>query len=293
MRARRASIKALEDGGADEDDIILERASYRAVSQEYTRFSKAMGLREQRERVMIDGLGSVGTGKWVAEQAYHARANLPKGYIDRRNVGSVITPKQLQLFLDKANRVGVKLSESDGKYGGFEKYCGAPSVLDDVLQRIKNNALELTNRGKDDIIILRYADILDESGRIDTETFAMVKGRTITLNRFMYDDTEYMKNEYAKLVDERFFTKGTDYRNIVDHEMGHVFARRNKNAITKIQAIVAKLAEKEHISNERYVVDNISEYALTRNEIISELNAMRNGSTPELAMYIWEEAFGT
>ena len=293
MRARRASIKALEDGGADEDDIILERASYRAVSQEYTRFSKAMGLREQRERVMIDGLGSVGTGKWVAEQAYHARANLPKGYIDRRNVGSVITPKQLQLFLDKANRVGVKLSESDGKYGGFEKYCGAPSVLDDVLQRIKNNALELTNRGKDDIIILRYADILDESGRIDTETFAMVKGRTITLNRFMYDDTEYMKNEYAKLVDERFFTKGTDYRNIVDHEMGHVFARRNKNAITKIQAIVAKLAEKEHISYERYVVDNISEYALTRNEIISELNAMRNGSTPELAMYIWEEAFGT
>ncbi len=65
MRARRASIKALEDGGADADDIILERASYRAVSQEYTRFSKAMGLREQRERVMIDGLGSVGAGKFT------------------------------------------------------------------------------------------------------------------------------------------------------------------------------------------------------------------------------------
>ncbi|MBQ8552316.1 MAG: phage minor capsid protein [Clostridia bacterium] len=64
MRARRASIKALEDGGADEDDIILERASYRALSQEYTRFSKSMGLREQRERVTIDGLGNVGAGKW-------------------------------------------------------------------------------------------------------------------------------------------------------------------------------------------------------------------------------------
>lgn len=290
MRARRASIKALEDGGADEDDIILERASYRAVSQEYTRFSKAMGLREQRERVMIDGLGSVGTGKWVAEQAYHARANLPKGYIDRRNVGSVITPKQLQLFLDKANRVGVKLSESDGKYGGFEKYCGAPSVLDDVLQRIKNNALELTNRGKDDIIILRYADILDESGRIDTETFAMVKGRTITLNRFMYDDTEYMKNEYTELVKEGIFTKGTDYRNIIDHEMGHVFAKRNKNVLFRIRNIIQSLAQSENISYDDYVISNISEYALHNDEIIAEINAMRHGSNPELADYIWKEA---
>ncbi len=67
MRARRASIKALTDGGADEDDIILERASYRALSQEYTRFSKAMGLREQRERIMIDGFGNVGAGKWKAD----------------------------------------------------------------------------------------------------------------------------------------------------------------------------------------------------------------------------------
>ena len=67
MRARRESIKALTDGGADEDDIIKERVSYRAVSQEYTRFSKAMGLREQRERVMIDGLGTVGTGKFKAD----------------------------------------------------------------------------------------------------------------------------------------------------------------------------------------------------------------------------------
>ena len=55
MRARRESIKLLEAGGADPEDITKERASYRAVSQEYTRFSAAMGIPEQRERIKIIG----------------------------------------------------------------------------------------------------------------------------------------------------------------------------------------------------------------------------------------------
>ena len=55
LRARRQSVKLLEAGGADAEDITKERASYRAVSQEYTRFSKAMGIPEQRERIKIIG----------------------------------------------------------------------------------------------------------------------------------------------------------------------------------------------------------------------------------------------
>ncbi len=290
MRARRASIKALTDGGADEDDIILERASYRALSQEYTRFSKAMGLKEQRERVMIDGLGNVGAGKWTVDRIYHARANFPKGYIDQRNIGLPISKEQLTHFVNKANELGIKLAESEGIFGGFDKYCGDPTVLGDILERIKNNMSELTNRGKSDIIILRYADILDRSGRIDTGTFAMVKGRTITLNRFMYDDTEYLKSEYKRLVSERFFTPGTDYHNVVDHEMGHVFAKHNRSAIARIQAVIDKLAENDHVSYEDYVLDNISLYALYNDEIIAEINAMRHGTSSELASRIWEEA---
>ena len=67
MRAQRQDIKLLELGGANEDDIINARARYRGTSAEYVRFSKAMNLPQQRERVTIDGLGNIGVGKYKAD----------------------------------------------------------------------------------------------------------------------------------------------------------------------------------------------------------------------------------
>lgn len=64
MRAERQKIKLLQEGGADETDIILARAKYRGTSQEYTSFSKAMDLPQQRQRVTVDGLGNIGVGKY-------------------------------------------------------------------------------------------------------------------------------------------------------------------------------------------------------------------------------------
>lgn len=63
MRAQRQEIHLLGEGGANEDEIIAARCRYRVTSGEYTRFSKAMGLPQQRERVTVDGLGNIGVGK--------------------------------------------------------------------------------------------------------------------------------------------------------------------------------------------------------------------------------------
>lgn len=72
MRAERQQIHLLQQGGASEDDIILARGRYRATSSEYTRFSKAMKLPQQRERVTVDGLGNVGVGKFdLTNRSYH------------------------------------------------------------------------------------------------------------------------------------------------------------------------------------------------------------------------------
>lgn len=51
IAARRHAVDLLEEGGADEKTIQDAKISFQAVSQEYTRFSKAMGLPQQRERV--------------------------------------------------------------------------------------------------------------------------------------------------------------------------------------------------------------------------------------------------
>ncbi len=59
MRKQRQKIKLLQEGYADESDILAARARYRGTSQEYTAFSEAMGLPQQRERVTADGLGDV------------------------------------------------------------------------------------------------------------------------------------------------------------------------------------------------------------------------------------------
>ena len=65
MGAQRQEIKLLKEGGADEDSLIEARARYRKTSDEYARFSKAMELPQQRERVTVDGLGNIGVGKYT------------------------------------------------------------------------------------------------------------------------------------------------------------------------------------------------------------------------------------
>jgi hypothetical protein len=60
MRAQRQQIKLLKAGGGDENDIINAQAKYRLTMDQYKKFSDAMGLPQQRERVYMDGLGRVG-----------------------------------------------------------------------------------------------------------------------------------------------------------------------------------------------------------------------------------------
>lgn len=82
MRAQRQEIRLLQDGGAAEEDIIAARARYRGTSAEYTRFSQAVDLPQQRERVTVDGLGNIGVGK------YTGGSNRPAM---KRRVGSQVT----------------------------------------------------------------------------------------------------------------------------------------------------------------------------------------------------------
>lgn len=70
MRAQRQKIKLLEEGGADEQEIIAAKARYQGQMQTYRDFSEKMKLPEQKARIMQDGL----SGKFMPAKAEVAKA---------------------------------------------------------------------------------------------------------------------------------------------------------------------------------------------------------------------------
>lgn len=59
MRAQRQTINLLKLGGADKETITEERIKYRIQMQQYKDIAKSFGLKEQKERIYLDGLGRV------------------------------------------------------------------------------------------------------------------------------------------------------------------------------------------------------------------------------------------
>lgn len=102
MRAQRQEIHLLEVGGASEDDIIAARCRYRVTSGEYTRFSKAMDLPQQRERVTVDGLGNVRVGKWKKKVDISGESDIIKK--EKILISKKISNGELPLYLNKGNQ---------------------------------------------------------------------------------------------------------------------------------------------------------------------------------------------
>lgn len=59
MRSQRQVINLLKEGGASKDDITTERVKYRVMMINYKEIAKKFNLKEQKERIYIDGLGRV------------------------------------------------------------------------------------------------------------------------------------------------------------------------------------------------------------------------------------------
>lgn len=59
MRAQCEKIRLLQHGGADPDEVMLQKAKYQGQLNEYAAFSRKMGLEEERERIYIDGRGRI------------------------------------------------------------------------------------------------------------------------------------------------------------------------------------------------------------------------------------------
>lgn len=72
MRAQREKVQLLQAGDADPDEIMLARAKYQGQLNEYSRFSRKMNLKQERERVYIDGRGFIASNTKKQNARYSA-----------------------------------------------------------------------------------------------------------------------------------------------------------------------------------------------------------------------------
>lgn len=71
MRAQREKVRLLQNGGADQDEIILHKAKYQGQLNEYSRFCGKMSLTEERERIYLDMMGKIATNNKSQNSIFH------------------------------------------------------------------------------------------------------------------------------------------------------------------------------------------------------------------------------
>lgn len=258
MRAQRQKIHLLKVGGADEDDIITARCRYRGTSQEYTRFSKAMNLPQQRERVTVDGLGDVGRGKWKINKDGMSKQKEYKRSIWSKTA-TKISEEEYNSLIKHAEEKGVKLVS-------FKNFDGDVELIREIIDNA-NIVLQDFPRlaeGKSQLQI-------HNSFNMDDDDFAQTINNKIFINNFAFRSRQLLSKEYGRLAAEKWFVSGTDYTSIIYHELGHAVSNVYGLSSMKIAKEVTGLSNREIIE---YVKHNLSEYSsksLNGSEIISEV----------------------
>ena len=123
MRKYRQDIMLLKEGGNEGIELLGAQARYKQTMDEYVRFSKAMKLPQQRERVYMDGLGRVTTKARKASKGIlgKMKISIPQDVVENarlsKNVENKINQaikkleKEYTIYLDRIE--GGKLERRD------------------------------------------------------------------------------------------------------------------------------------------------------------------------------------
>lgn len=235
VAARYHAVDLLKEGGADEKTIQDAKISYQAVSQEYTRFSKAMGLPQQRERV---GLALAGMKYDVPTAPKPIKTNtqtveIPldkseksgiidtemyrrKDYKPRENVKPVSERvfNDLTIEAKKNGAEVIRCEYGDSLYKHLEENNATASCIGDVLifrpDATVSEVLEETYHfqqnqkgiNADKEIILRT--ILNE---IDAKKFILRNAKKYGVPRAEIDEIASHLEQYTKELEE-YYKKG-------------------------------------------------------------------------------------
>jgi hypothetical protein len=235
VAARYHAVDLLKEGGADEKTIQDAKISYQAVSQEYTRFSRAMGLTPQRERINL-ALGGMEGRSNPAPAPVKTDANPVEIPLDKSEKSGIIDtemyrrkdykprenvkPVSERVFNDltiEAKKNGaevIRCEYGDSLYKHLEENNATASCIGDVLifrpdatisevleetYHFQQNRKEM-NADKD--VILRT--ILNE---IDVKKFILRNAKKYGVPRAEIEEITSHLEQYTKELEE-YYKKG-------------------------------------------------------------------------------------
>ena len=242
--------------------------------------------------------GTVSYQKWLKDKQGEKiqRYTLPKDFHDTRNVGNPISQEDLKEVLQLATNSGVRISGVNDTSGGFKYYCGDKKVIINLITELGRQTSKQLNGVKNVTPVLRYDNLLGKNGQLDVGSFASTNGRVITLNKFFFDDSDYLIRSYEGEVKKGFFAKGTSYTNILDHEYMHCLCNSNGWIEDKVISAIEKVAKELGLKSEKFISDEISIYASgqtgfgSRQETVAEVFSKLNGKDAVIAEKIFKEA---
>lgn len=217
MRVQRQKIRLMEEAKADPMDIMLMKCRYQGQMDEYVRFSRKMGLKQERERIYVDGLGRVAPNK---------RKGILKNY-GQISVREVLDSKKEDSHLIKqATDKQISLLK---KYGNLESLMihGVGDDLDTWIEASKKTGLS------EKTILGKLAEDVDEWSNI-----------------ILAQSDQHMKKYTEQLLDTATdeelkalrYWSGPSYAKINLYERSGVnVGEVAKNASHKIEAVLSRL----------------------------------------------------
>lgn len=236
-----------------------------------------LGMSAEERREMRQKYMDKTDAEWDEKMAAEAEES-----IDWPKKGTKISNDQFKEIMQYGRDKGVRLS-------GFKQFDGDIQTVKDLVDDVDAIAVDfpLIKEGKKPVTIQ-----LDEN--IAPNDFAVTRNHVICINAKAFRDTKRLAEEYQKLADDGWFVKGTDYRSIIRHEVGHVVA--NKYELDGLEAVKAVTGDSSNDAVIHTVRKELSEYAAFYSdgtEIISESfsGAYSSGEKDKFALKVIE-SFG-
>lgn len=140
------------------------------------------------------------------------------------------------------------------KLEGFKKFSGDISLIKELVDDIVTIADDFPR-----ILSDRRSVVVRLDEHLQNEDFATTDRHLISINADVFNDREYLECEYEMLANKGKFVKGTTYRSVIRHELGHVVANIYMFDPMEIaKCILFNTDESEII---RYVKSKVSLYA--------------------------------